>query len=208
MQPPLLPLFPLGVVLFPRTPLPLHIFEDRYKELIGEAIANQTEFGIVLAGEKGVMNTGCTAIVEKVVHRYPDGRMDILTVGRRRFELLLVNDEKSYYQGSVEFFDDEPEESSPELREQVLKLFAEVQSLDLAEDVEVDLDDLQLSFQIAQVLPDLSARQILLQTRSENERLAQLISMLPDHISKQRAIAKAKALAPKNGHLPGSANRA
>src|SRR5271154_7478276 len=99
----LLPLFPLQLVVFPRTQLPLHIFEDRYKEMVGEAIANQTEFGIVLAKEDGIVNAGCTVVVEQVVTRYEDGRMDILTRGARRFEIVLLNEEKVYLRGEVEF---------------------------------------------------------------------------------------------------------
>ena len=63
MQEGWLPLFPLEVVLFPRTALPLHIFEERYKEMIGEAIAARSEFGVVLTREKGIVNVGCTATV-------------------------------------------------------------------------------------------------------------------------------------------------
>ena len=103
----LLPLFPLRVVVFPRTPLPLHIFEERYKELIGEAIQGATEFGIVLAKDDGIVNAGCTVIVEKVVKNYADGRMDILTRGVRRFEIVGLNEDKSYLRGEVEFFDDD-----------------------------------------------------------------------------------------------------
>src|SRR5258708_39663963 len=114
MQQELLPLFPLEVVLFPRTPLPLHIFEDRYKQMVGEGLENKSEFGVVLAGEKGIVSTGCTASGGKVMNSYPDGRMDILTLGRRRFEIILLNDEKSYLRGAVEFFDDEEFEAIPD----------------------------------------------------------------------------------------------
>ena len=107
MQQELLPLFPLQLVLLPGAGLPLHIFEERYKEMIGEAINDGTEFGIVLASEKGIVNTGCTAVVQRVVNRYDDGRMDIIARGRRRFEILLLNEEKNYLRGAVEFFDDE-----------------------------------------------------------------------------------------------------
>src|ERR1700675_741365 len=102
MQQELLPLFPLPVVLFPRTPLPLHIFEERYKEMIRDVLDSHAEFGVVLAGEKGIVNMGCTAIVDNVLKRYPDGRMDLLAVGRRRFEILQLDDEKSYLRGQVE----------------------------------------------------------------------------------------------------------
>src|ERR1039458_10383971 len=94
MQQELLPLFPLQVVLFPRTALPLHIFEERYKQMIEEVLRGKSEFGVVLAGEKGIVNTGCTATVEKILKKYPDGRMDLLTLGRRRFVIIKTQDEK------------------------------------------------------------------------------------------------------------------
>src|SRR5215212_7167258 len=103
----LIPLFPLNVVVFPRTRLPLHIFEERYKEMVGHAIRDDSEFGIVLAKQDGIVNAGCTVAVEKVLEMYPDGRMDIQTVGRRRFEIVGLNEEKEYLQGEVNFFDDE-----------------------------------------------------------------------------------------------------
>ena len=113
MQDGLLPLFPLQVVLLPGSQLPLHIFEDRYKEMIGEVLRDKLEFGVVLANEKGIVNTGCTATVDRVLREYPDGRLDILTRGRRRFEILLLNEERSFLRGAVEFFDDdEPDPSA------------------------------------------------------------------------------------------------
>ena len=83
----LLPLFPLDVVLFPGTPLPLHIFEPRYKEMIGECLAEHRIFGVVRAVEQGLAEVGCTAEIVTVVKEYPDGRLDLVTEGRKRFEL-------------------------------------------------------------------------------------------------------------------------
>src|ERR1017187_8373092 len=103
----LLPLFPLHVVVFPRTRLPLHIFEDRYKEMVGDALRQNSEFGIVRAREDGIVNAGCTVIVEKVLNNYPDGKMDILTCGRRRFDVVMLDEEKDYLRGEVQFFDDD-----------------------------------------------------------------------------------------------------
>src|SRR3954468_8315482 len=94
----LLPLFPLNVVVFPRTRLPLHIFEDRYKEMVGNALRDESEFGIVLAKDDGIVNAGCTVSIEKVLEMYPDGRMDILTAGKRRFEIATLNEERAYLQ--------------------------------------------------------------------------------------------------------------
>ena len=77
----LLPLFPLEVVLLPGTPLPLHIFEPRYKEMIGECLANDAPFGVVRALEEGIAEVGCTAEIITVTKEYPDGRMDLICRG-------------------------------------------------------------------------------------------------------------------------------
>src|ERR1700735_273345 len=131
MQEELLPLFPLQVVLFPRTALPLHIFEERYKQMIADVQRGHTEFGVVLAAEKGIVTTGCTATVEKVLKEYPDGRMDLITVGRRRFEIILLNDEKPYLRGAVEFFDDEASEPiTPEVRKRVMEAYNDIRKLE------------------------------------------------------------------------------
>ena len=150
----LIPLFPLHVVVFPRTRLPLHIFEERYKELVSDAIRDGSEFGVVLAQENGLVNTGCTVLVEKVLEMYPDGRMDVLTRGQRRFEILELNQEKAFLQAEVRFFDDDDIAAVPaELREAALAHYRALEGL-RAGGGEPDLNDPQLSFQPAQSLPD------------------------------------------------------
>ena len=114
----LLPLFPLHVVVFPRTHLPLHIFEERYKEMVGNALRDNSEFGIVLAKDDGIVNAGCTVIVEKVLKKYPDGKMDILACGRRRFEVVMLDEEKDYLRGEVQFFDDDDQDAPAPLEAQ------------------------------------------------------------------------------------------
>ncbi len=196
----LLPLFPLPLVLFPRTTLPLHIFEERYKELIGDVLQSKSEFGIVLAGEKGIVNTGCSAIVEKVLERYPDGRMDLVAIGRRRFEIEALDDEKAYLRGSVEFFDDEEFEPVPaEVNRRVLEGYEALRVVE-EETFEPELADPQLSFQLAQIVPDLNFRQALLSARSESNRMKQLAEFFPAYTSRQRQVQHIKSVAPKNGH--------
>jgi Lon protease-like protein len=91
-----LPIFPLDLVLLPSTPLPLHIFEDRYKEMIAECLENKQAFGVVRAKEdSSVAEMGCSAEILDVAKRYPDGRMDILTRGRERIEIMRVDQERA-----------------------------------------------------------------------------------------------------------------
>jgi len=201
MQQDLLPLFPLQVVLFPRTALPLHIFEERYKEMIEEVLRGKSEFGVVLSGEKGIVNMGCTASVERVVKKYPDGRMDLLTLGRRRFEIMMLNDEKSYLRGVVEFFDDdESEPIPPDVRKRVMESYNEVRGLEQSESPDPHMADPQLSFQLAQVVADLDFRQIMLATRSEADRMRRLAEFFPAYSSRRRQTQHARVVAPKNGH--------
>lgn len=197
----LLPLFPLGVVLFPRTPLPLHIFEDRYKQLMADILPSG-EFGVVLAQEKGILNVGCSASVDRVVEKYPDGQMDILTVGTRRFEILSLDQEKPYLRGEVEFFDDDEFTPVPKnLTEQALDGYRVLKTLQSSESVqEPALSDPQLSFQLAQLIPDVNFRQILLRSRSELERMRQLAQFLPGFLVRLRYIEGVRHTAPHNGH--------
>ncbi|MGB7762356.1 MAG: LON peptidase substrate-binding domain-containing protein [Bryobacteraceae bacterium] len=197
----LLPLFPLQVVVFPRTSLQLHIFEERYKLMVGEAIRREDEFGIVLGREQGIASAGCTVAVEKVLERYPDGRMDILTRGRRRFEIVLIDEELDYLRAEVQYFDDEDTaQPEPEVREQALRHFNSLKKLGGAQGCgEPDLADPQLSFQLAQGLPDLNFLNALLRQRSEASRLKQLNQYLADYISRQRVIERVQGVAPTNG---------
>jgi len=202
MQDGLLPLFPLELVLFPQTPLPLHIFEDRYKEMIGDVRRTHTEFGVVQAGERGIVNTGCSATVEKVIQSYEDGRLDILAMGRRRFEIVLLNDEKSYLRADVQFFDDDDAETGPlDVQKKAIDGFFELREIEGVQVIGTPKPgDPQLSFQLAQLVPDLNFRQVLLTTRSEAERIRQLADFFPQYVERQRYTEKMKKLAHRNGH--------
>src|ERR1700746_1688606 len=103
----LLALFPLEVVLLPGTPLPLHIFEPRYKEMIGECLDQNRPFGVVRAKEGSIAEIGCTADIITVTKKYDDGRMDIVTQGRERFEVMHVSHERSFLQAEVAYLQDE-----------------------------------------------------------------------------------------------------
>jgi ATP-dependent Lon protease len=198
----LLPLFPLQIVVFPRTHLPLHIFEERYKEMVGQALRDSSEFGIVLAKDEGIVNAGCTVIVEKVLKRYPDGRLDILAYGRRRFEVVMLNEEKEYLRGEVEFFDDEDAEPAPlDVQHMALTQYKTLlESGTLRPPLpEPNLEDPQLSFQLAQGIQDLDFLSVLLRTRSETQRLRELNEFLSQYIPRQRHIAHVRQVAPHNG---------
>jgi Lon protease-like protein len=196
-----IPLFPLRVVVFPRVALPLHIFEERYKEMTGAAIRDNSEFGIVLAKGSGISNAGCTVTVEKVVELYADGRMDILTRGQRRFEIVSLSEERAWLEGEVAFFDDEDFAPPPEeLRREAIGYYRALRACAASDaHAEPDMADRQLSFQLAQGLPDLDLMGALLRLRSEAERLRELNRYLAEYVPRQRAIERMRGLAPTNG---------
>jgi Lon protease-like protein len=202
MQQGWLPLFPLQVVLFPGAQLPLHIFEDRYKEMIAEVVEGREEFGVVLANEKGIVSTGCTATVDTVLRKYPDGRMDILTRGRRRFEIRRINDDRNFLRGEVDFFDDD--ESAPAeagVRESAIQGYNQLQALISHDPLDAGLaSEAQLSFRLVQPVADLTFRQLLLASRSEAERIRRLAEYFPAHLIRQQHARSVRDSAPRNGH--------
>ncbi len=101
-KPDRIPLFPLPVVLLPATPLPLHIFEPRYKLMIRRCLSEKLELGLILATEKGLATVGCTAGITETIKEYSDGRLDILTEGRSVFRVTELFNENEYYEGNVE----------------------------------------------------------------------------------------------------------
>ncbi len=107
-----IPIFPLGLVLLPQMSLPLHIFEDRYKQMINACLADDRVFGIVYFSGKQFETKGCTARIVDILKRYDDGRMDIITKGENRFSIEALFEEKPYLEARVEFFDDQPPQNS------------------------------------------------------------------------------------------------
>jgi ATP-dependent protease La (LON) substrate-binding domain len=213
----LLPLFPLQLVVFPGSAIPLHVFEDRYKEMVGEAEAAGTEFGIVLTRDGGIMNAGCTVVVESVLMRYPDGRFDVLTRGQRRFVIQSLNQDKEYLRGEVDYYSDEDSETaSPELRNQaILALQRMREGLSMvAGATDADSPDAAgppphmdhpfLSFQLAEAVDDLDFRNVLQRSRSEAERLRAFAGFTDEYVARKQYAARMKRAAPTNGfgHKP------
>lgn len=179
---PLLPLFPLDLVLFPHTNLPLHIFEERYKEMIQDCLENRWDFGMLAVQDQSARSIGCTASISEVVARFPDGRMNILVRGGRRFEITQVNEEKSYLRGKPQFLDDDPTEpAAEELRRRAIQLYDRL--IELADTPARAFQDspaytdTQLSYRLTAAVPaDLAWKQNLLELRSEPERLDRVIT--------------------------------
>jgi len=197
----LLPLFPLDVVLLPGTPIPLHIFEPRYKEMIGECMAQKTAFGIVHAKEDSIAEIGCTAEILEVTKRYDDGRLDILCEGRRRFEVVGLTEERSFLQAEVTYFDDEPGHAPTDQVDEALRLYIDLIRLLDADAEAPEAGTPQLSFQLAAPMPlDLDFKQTLLGMRSERERIAAVVTYYQALLPRMRRAVKARKKAGGNGH--------
>jgi len=172
-------LFPLGIVLLPTEQIPLHIFEDRYQELIGECLADEREFGLIYADDDGLREVGTRAAVTEVLDRFDDGRMNVVVEGRERFRLLELTGGRSFQTGLVEPLDeiDDPAENAD--AERALELFRKLVELTGAEVEEPAAGGEQLSFELAgrfEFAPELKQR--LLQITSERERVKVLADLL------------------------------
>ena len=195
----LLPIFPLELVLLPGVPLPLHIFEPRYKEMIAECLEQKKPFGVVRATDEGVADIGCTAEIVSVTKKYDDGRMDILARGLERFEVIEVNQERSFLRAEITVLqdedddDDEPGKPAAEMVTQAVRLHAEIAKLAGTELSGPDEHAGNLSYLLAGSLPlDLDFKQSLLSTLAEAKRLQAVIDYLEAILPGLRRASKAR----------------
>lgn len=198
----LLPIFPLEVVLFPGAPLPLHIFEPRYKEMITECLEHKKPFGMVRAKENAVAEVGCSAVIVNVIKRYDDGRLDIASEGRQRFAIVELNHDRPFLQAEVNWFeDDEPAPLGGKESEDAIQLHEQLFQI-LGQDAEIDPDKTPVSFQLASQLPvDLDFKQAILEMKSETERIETLTEYYRATIPKVEKTLRARERASGNGHV-------
>ncbi len=198
-----IPLFPLDVVLFPGTPLPLHIFEERYKEMMAQCIAARTPFGVVRAQREGLAVIGCTAEIVRVLYQYPDGRFDVLTQGLERFEIEQLDNSRSYLQAEVDMLPDTGAIAPRTAREECVALHFE--ALELLGAIEPNLSlnlEEPISFLLASTMPaDLSFQQQLLTVNSDAERTDRLLAYYRNMLPKLRRGVQASRQASNNGHI-------
>ena len=195
-------LFPLGIVLLPTERVPLHIFEPRYKELIGECLDSDDEFGLVLADDEGLRAVGTRAIVTDVLHRFPDGRLNVVVEGGDRFRLVRLTSGRSFQTAEVEPLEDERVDAGVDERMRALELFGRLAVATGSEPDELDSDSPALSFEIAARV-DFGAelKQQLLETRSEASRLQTLATLLEEAAQAVLADRKRAEQASTNGKV-------
>lgn len=183
-----IPLFPLPVVLFPDTYLPLHIFEDRYRKMIRQCIEEESQFGIVALRKSCIVQAGCAAEVTDMLKEYPSGEFDIIVSGTTRFQVKEVFQDKDYLEGLVIPFGDESgqsifgSEGNNEVLEEILGLYSQLTTQpQYAQEIKnkIASDPSNASFTIANLTGfDLLFKQKLLEERSEDERLKDILRFL------------------------------
>ena len=190
-------LFPLGIVLLPTEQVPLHIFEERYKELIAECLADEQEFGLVYADAQGLREIGTRAAVVDVLARLEDGRMNIVVEGRERFRLLELTSGRTFQTGEIEPYLDTDDPANPEAVEKALALFNKLKELTGSEVEVPDAGAAQLSYELAarvELAPE--SKQALLQESSERlrvEQVGELFVEAAQTVERQRRAAERAA---------------
>lgn len=205
-----LPLFPLDVVLFPGTLLPLHIFEPRYQQLLADCLAGDRRFGIIPAGDDGKPATGVIGTIAEVRAAQPigDGRSNIVVSGERRFMLRRYEtDPAPYLVGTVDPFDDDADDLEDANQHVVgLRQLADRCAAALAvlrtspPSTNWAADAATLTFQILAMLETgLDFKQEFLGVRSAMDRSRVLLRILPGVADDLEARAAVHTRAKKNG---------
>jgi Lon protease-like protein len=168
-------LFPLELVLLPTERIPLHIFEDRYRELIRECLADDREFGLLLDGA----DIGTRARVAQVLQELPDGRLNIVVEGRDRFRVVERTGGRSFDTALVEPVEDEDEAVDPEDAERALAVFRRLVELTGTTVDEPAAESPLLGFELAaRVDFGNELKQELLELDSPQERIERLTELL------------------------------
>jgi ATP-dependent Lon protease len=203
MQPDRIALFPLNLVLFPGEPLPLHIFEPRYRQMVRECLDSKNHFGMLLALPDGCVRVGCSAEILEVTKRYGDGRMDILAVGRNRFRVVELFTEDPLLGGRVDYLMDEDLPLDPQKRKELIELYEVCYTLlfsGMPRSLE-ESDPALTSFAISAALPmDLLWKQQILELRSEPERQDRLVGYLREWAPHLQNVETLRHRTAGNGH--------
>ncbi len=195
-------LFPLELVLLPTERVPLHIFEPRYKELIGECLASDGEFGLVLTDDRGLREIGTRAAVAEVLDRFPDGRLNVVVEGRDRFKLLRLTDGRAFQTAEVEAIADEDDEVAEADVERALELFRNLREISESEVEEPQPESGQIAFQLAaRVDFGAEVKQQLLELRSEATRLRIVTELLETAVETLALEHRVRERASGNGRV-------
>jgi Lon protease-like protein len=196
------PLFPLGLVALPTELVPLHIFEERYKTMIGRCLDEGSEFGIVWMAEDGLRPIGCACEIAEVVERMDDGRINLIARGTRAFRIEARQDELPYPAGTVEFLADRSEDLDAAAADEAHAAYADL--VNEATDREPDLTEIgaMSAYQMAATVEfGLDAKQGLLDLRSESARLRLVTRLFRAALKRLDFVNRAQARARSNGRV-------
>ena len=200
------PLFPLGLVALPSELIPLHIFEERYKTMIGRCRAESSEFGIVWMADDGLRPIGCACEIAEVLEEMPDGRINLVARGTRAFRIEERQDELPYPAGVIEWLEDKTEDLDPGAAAAAHEVYAELvrQATDRTPDPE-EIGAMTAYEMAATVEFGLDAKQGLLDLRSESARLKLVARLFRAAIKRLDFVERAQARARSNGkvHVSG-----
>ena len=196
------PLFPLGLVALPSELVPLHIFEERYKTMIGRCLDEESEFGIVWMAEDGLRPIGCACEIAEVVEKMDDGRINLIARGTRPFRIDARQEELPYPAGTVEFLADRSEDLDAAAAEEAHAAYADL--VNEATDREPDLTEIgaMSAYQMAATVEfGLDAKQGLLDLRSESARLRLVTRLFRAALKRLDFVNRAQARARSNGRV-------
>lgn len=203
MNPARIPLFPLEIVLFPGRAVPLHIFEPRYRQMTRHCIDTQSPFGIVYIIGVRLAQTGCSAIIVKILKEYEDSRSDILTAGQNAFRLLATHEGKPYLEADVEYLEEDFTGTDSAVSARLEELCNQCHQLLYGEDAprfETE-GGISLAYHVASELPvEAAIRQSLLEIRSEHERQTRLVAHLTGWYPQLQRREHVRGKAGGNGH--------
>ncbi len=195
-------LFPLGIVLLPTERLPLHIFEERYKELVGECLEHEAEFGLVYADDDGLRDVGTRAHVVEVLTRFEDGRLNILVEGGERFRLTELTDGRAFNTGLVAPIEDADDPAETAAVDEALRLFEQLREVTESEVDAPDPGDSQLSFALAGKVELPSDEKLaLLAETSERVRIELVQELLAHAVLTAQRVRRAAERASTNGKV-------
>ena len=195
-------LFPLGIVLLPTERLPLHIFEERYQELIEECLAQDVEFGLVFADDDGIRDVGTRARVAEVLTRFEDGRLNILVEGGARFQVDELTDGRSFHTAEVSPIDDADDAADEIAIGEALRIFGVLRDVTGSDVEPPDPSSPQLSYALAGTV-ELSAGEklMLLRELSERRRIELVHELLEHAVLAARRVRRAAERAATNGKV-------
>ncbi len=196
------PLFPLGIVALPGEFVPLHIFEDRYKQMMNECLRTEQEFGIVWLSDDGLREVGCACEIDRVLERLEDGRMNLVARGTLPIRVLERQGHLAYPAGVIEILEDDEEPADHDLLDATRGVYGELVALATDRTPEAgELAEMGAYAMAATVDFGVEAKQQLLDLRSENARLRLLGRLLRAAIKRLQLVELASERAKSNGKV-------